>query len=937
MARFVAVMLLLLSGYVGAGQLGQPITQRFTPLETGAQPYSFAVLAKPSGEVFVANLEGVLRYFGQRWKLIDIGGAGRSLAAGPDGEVYVGGFQSFGVLKRRPDGSYGFDRLDRLFMPDDAGAPLGEVWDTVVVDGGVYFATRTKVFYYGFDGERASIDMPGDLLSMHADADGPLVVLRDRRLLRLSGSNWSEWLKPAARVYGIVPRKDGHLLIGEDGELILARAGELEAMVSTITPELVKASAYCAAALPNGDVAIGSLDGRVFRLGADGRYSVLASSDAPVLGMALDAENGLWLATESGPMRVSLDLAWTEIDAGNGLRGPPSHAAIWNDALYVATSVGLYVSRGEAGQTAAFELLDFADTEVNYLLATQHGLLIGARTGLHVLDASGLRPLISGATVWRMFPSMRTPGRIYVMEDAGLVVLDEVGGALRESQRFLDPSYKFDELAETDGYVYVDRVLAAPMRLAVDANGRLGPPIALAPEPAENLHGTIVADDDGVYISTAGALLRIGANGLSKVERHPWIENGLAPSDELRTRRCANGDRLAMTLRKLLWRPAQSTEWRPLYPMNGRTQGINEVACGERQLFIATWSGLARFDPGQVNSMAPLAPPQIERVELVAPHGRVVHMALAEPIVVPPAHRLRLHFASPYLGGAVRYQSRLSEIERAWSDAGAQGVRDLALASGSHELQTRAIDAAGRISAVAPIRFAVARDWRALAFNTLLALVGIAVVSTLIYVWRAGALRRRNLELEAMVDERTRSLAQRTADLEIANQRLIALADMDGLTGVANRRKLEAELDRSWREAIESRAPLSLLMIDVDHFKRYNDTHGHLLGDERLQAIAERLKGWVAPGDTLARFGGEEFVLVMPGATLAIATERAQAIRRDTRAVDRLGDNSTVSIGVAERTASHAETPEQLFEFADLALYRAKNAGRDRIEVYDPS
>ncbi len=184
------------------------------------------------------------------------------------------------------------------------------------------------------------------------------------------------------------------------------------------------------------------------------------------------------------------------------------------------------------------------------------------------------------------------------------------------------------------------------------------------------------------------------------------------------------------------------------------------------------------------------------------------------------------------------------------------------------------------------------------------------------------------------MSERTEALALRSHELELANKRLSELADLDGLTGVANRRKLEFEIDNAWTAARAADAHLALLLIDVDHFKQFNDTYGHAVGDERLKAIAERLAGWVGPGELLARYGGEEFVLLMPGSSVDVAIERADAIRRDARHAGQEGARSSISIGIAERLKHKPLDPAQLFEFADLALYRAKNAGRDRIEVY---
>ncbi|MCB1600280.1 MAG: GGDEF domain-containing protein, partial [Xanthomonadales bacterium] len=252
---------------------------------------------------------------------------------------------------------------------------------------------------------------------------------------------------------------------------------------------------------------------------------------------------------------------------------------------------------------------------------------------------------------------------------------------------------------------------------------------------------------------------------------------------------------------------------------------------------------------------------------------------------------------------------------------------------GRYRFEARTIDA-GLAGPPLSYEFTVLPDWYQTWSARLVAIIGMFAFFASLLRWRSGRLERRNQELEALVSERTEALNQRSMQLEAANKRLSELADLDGLTGVANRRKLEFELEEAWAAARAADAHLSLLLIDVDHFKQFNDTFGHALGDERLKAIAGRLSGWVGPGELLARYGGEEFVLLMPGSSIDVALERADAIRRDARQTGQDGARSSISIGIAERIRHKPVDQAQLFEYADLALYRAKNAGRDRVEVY---
>ena len=168
-----------------------------------------------------------------------------------------------------------------------------------------------------------------------------------------------------------------------------------------------------------------------------------------------------------------------------------------------------------------------------------------------------------------------------------------------------------------------------------------------------------------------------------------------------------------------------------------------------------------------------------------------------------------------------------------------------------------------------------------------------------------------------------------TEALERANLRLAEMAVEDPLTGVQNRRALEQALAREWARCAEAGQPLAVLMIDVDHFKRFNDGHGHLEGDRILVEVATLLRsGLQAPLELLARYGGEEFTLLLPGATAEAAVRRAEHLRE---AVERSRIGLTISVGVAVLVPGPASSPIALLKRADDALYEAKRQGRNRV------
>ena len=172
-------------------------------------------------------------------------------------------------------------------------------------------------------------------------------------------------------------------------------------------------------------------------------------------------------------------------------------------------------------------------------------------------------------------------------------------------------------------------------------------------------------------------------------------------------------------------------------------------------------------------------------------------------------------------------------------------------------------------------------------------------------------------------------------------QRLVLqqLLSTDAMTGIANRRHFDAALEREWRRCQRAGAPLSLLMIDVDHFKAYNDHCGHPQGDACLRQVAQLLVEAVGrPGDLVARYGGEEFVCLMPdvsgGGALTVANKLMATLRAAGIIHPRspAGPRLTISIGVAT-VKDLSGQPEQLVEYADQLLYAAKAAGRNQVKV----
>jgi diguanylate cyclase (GGDEF)-like protein len=187
---------------------------------------------------------------------------------------------------------------------------------------------------------------------------------------------------------------------------------------------------------------------------------------------------------------------------------------------------------------------------------------------------------------------------------------------------------------------------------------------------------------------------------------------------------------------------------------------------------------------------------------------------------------------------------------------------------------------------------------------------------------------KRQLVLSQQAEHQTRK----------KNLELNRISRLDGLTQIANRRHFDEQLQFEWRRLTRSRKPLSLVLCDVDYFKRYNDTYGHQMGDFCLKQVAQAMRKTARrAGDFVARYGGEEFVFLLPNTDADAAIEVAQSVQAAIQKLQLPHRDSavsamvTLSMGICTLIPGKATSPDALFVAADKALYDAKNTGRDRI------
>lgn len=362
----------------------------------------------------------------------------------------------------------------------------------------------------------------------------------------------------------------------------------------------------------------------------------------------------------------------------------------------------------------------------------------------------------------------------------------------------------------------------------------------------------------------------------------------------------------------------------------------SQVIDDDDRYWVGTLGGLSVFDP-DVQAMA--KPPQPRPLFFTAVRVDGVERMLPDTatLTLPAGTReLRIEYAllSGLRENESRYRTQLLDDETAPGDWTAERSRSFThLSPGRHALRVEARDYAGVSAPPRTIEFTLAPQWwqrrllQAL-FVLLLLLAGAAAVLT----WNRG-LRARQRQLVGQV-------AARTAELRAANVRLTELSYLDPLTGVANRRRLMEAIGTAIDRARAQARPIGLIVIDVDHFKAYNDRHGHLAGDIALRAVADALATAAREQDLVARFGGEEFACLMLDADRAAVVRTAERMRALVELLPprTLGNDEygvTMSAGVVHCVPPPGADAEDLLREADVALYAAKNAGRNRVMIVE--
>ncbi len=678
-----------------------------------------------------------------------------------------------------------------------------------------------------------------------------------------------------------------------------------------------------------------------------------------------DREHNLWI----GSLTHSLTRSWngwvSRIDAEAGL----SDAFVWsvlsdeNGTLWIGTNSGVERADADGRAQRVTSTRELPDSSVYNLYRTRAGsLLLGTRAGMARWDGRRLTrdPLWEAFATASVHAVIEEPaGHLWIATSQGLY--RQEGGAVRHvgSTEGLG-NLRVRALAQSNlGELWVGSERGVYRR--VDARFRR------LDQPPQLTSALVTAmlpwHESGMLIATLDAGLFVGAPGnikqITTREGLPFVgafalanEGGwvyvsgpegvyrLAPSDidrfQLEGGR-ANGDMIIQTgtgfpgaLRARC--------------CNGGAQA--RIAHNKGALWLPTLEGVLRIDSGRIRRST-LAPTAVaESLE----HQGVTYEGAGPFQLDGRSGDLSIQFSGLALQdpAGVRFRYRLIGYDERWRSAGSRRtVYYTNLPPGRYRFEAVATSSAGLESPQAAVlRFRLVPPFYLAPWFKLLVAGAAVALAALVWLIYRRRLRAREHALELLVQQRTAELDRANERLRAANRALVEESHTDALTGLRNRRFLVQHL-ADWRREQEQdgQRRLAFILIDLDHFKRVNDLHGHLAGDEVLRQIASLLIDIVGSRGIALRWGGEEFLLVMPSESIVDAAEFCERLRQHVASKPLLhsGGRSirlTASIGLAWFPAladgSDGDDWNLALELADAGLYRIKTGGRNGWAIVRP-
>lgn len=945
----LALLALCLSAVAMALPRGNPPVTEIKP-NLEIYPQVFDIAQDAESRLYLGNMGGVLIHDGESWQLVSLPNKdlARALEFDPASDrVYVGGFNCFGYIDRDASDRPRFHDLTNLFASELKGEEFADIWNVHVDKEGVFFRALRHVFRY-----RPNVAEGGAQLWRHEGRFGGITRYKDHVILQFRGEGLrrlvdDQWQPIPGTgsldtlVARFVPLPDGGLLALSSNGLWrrFSDAGVTDFPMPDGMPPASSLSAGIQ--LEDGSLALTASNGILYLVDPrDSRLHALRLSYGFLSKVIRGVDGSLLVAGPISAFHVRWPTSWTVITSPDGSGGNFYAMAQWGKDWFAMTSDGVK----RVGADGRLAPMDWSGNETWDLLSIDADRALLAETySLLLIEHGKARPLSHNGLYPRTL--RRAPGADGIFLIGG----ESAFGVLREGR---DGQWKLLlDSSDTGDASIVEIIADGPHRfwlgtfhnglMRVELSEDFSQILALVRfGPAEGLEygakGIAVParlPDGRLIVSTTTGFFEFDG----KRFHHTDLDglDALRPADEpLRIAAAADGTLWAYSFSGIFLHDAQGWHEQHIHGLaHGSIESMTFMSSG--QALFSAGDGVLRHDP--VNEPRLGQPPNVllAAIEQQDANGEVTALAVrgSHPLTLQSGDwGLTLRFALADLNrpDEVRYQWRLGGLQTRFSDWSANATLNYSrLAPGDYRLELRGRDSEGRVSAIEPLELHVLAPWYARTGM----IVAWIVAGLLLAAWlslqlvhvRTQRLQQAHARLEQVV-------AERTAELEAANRRLDNMAHVDGLTGIANRRRLDDYLPAAWTNCLERERPLSLLIVDVDAFKKYNDSHGHLAGDALLARLGQTLQTCLRRSeDLLARYGGDEFFVVMPGAEAGQAMEVARHMREQIES-SQLG--ATISIGIASLVPNASTEVTDLIDRADAALYSAKDGGRNRTRAH---
>jgi len=935
-----------------AAMRGEPLVQHFRAIDLPVGPAYNAIAYDARGTLYAGGDEGVLAFRSGGWEAVDLPRKAvvNTLLRASSGVLYVGGPDLIGELRTTDDGSLRFVDLRSKF--NNGGNGIGNFAVTWIAETprGVYFRTDRGLFLLQPNGSvqhwllprsaREALFAAGESVYIRLEGIG-LCRIEDGAAVPVPGAEVF-----AHRRFSAVHLHDnGLLLLGEDGFYFGDDQG-VRKLATDADAEFAAHPPYVSLRLADGSFAVGALDGMLMHFSAALKLIDRVDLGAgAVLALGLDRDGALWAASSQGLERLRLPPPWTAYTLNEKFGNRIYDSAWYDGKLWLATDGDVLRAdpAAMAGESPKFTPQHWTnDIEAFALEATSAGLLVGEHEGLLVLDRGATVPrhLVddSGLQISRLLRSSSDPHRVLALGQKEALWLVESNGRWDVATRWSLQGITADGIAEsTAGEVWLGDARGGAERWRFDAAGnlvnrrRFGTADGLPDDPTAGTH--VLRLDGTLYVVTRDVVQRLATDRFVEAELPDLA--GLTRPMELESVDTGLGT-FVWTSRQIWQRKIGANQFRSLQLGAGLAPGYRSVKVeDDGQLRLATWESLLQFDPSVADPELPMLHAVLDRIAYRAPDQALTVLPVApeRAPVLPPMSGLELRFGLDTMENSPEFRYRMLGYNTDWSNWNDDRIlRFRRLPPGDFTLELQARTRSGRNAKMLSYALTVEPAWYEQAVVRALFVLA-ALFSLALLIW--GIVQLRYRQVLAANRDLAQKIAERTAELEHAYDKLTVLAARDGLTGVANRRTMEQTLAREWKRCHEAGEPLAIVMADVDHFKEFNDRHGHQEGDSQLCRLAQALNDEVAaPRELVARYGGEEFALILPGHSVEMAAARAESVRRRVEEVTRAcGMPGTVSFGVAARVPVDGDDTTELLRNADAALYRAKDGGRNRVEV----